>query len=303
MVNAALLVVSILMNLVSSSILRNDFCKKEVKNDGDLYAFNALTSIFSFITLAVIALISGTLSAVSAYTVVLGLVFGIITALTAIFLMKALGCGPMSYTSVITSCSLVIPAFSGMLIFRTETVTPIQYVGVVCMIVSFICAMDKKNDKAGISLKWFLFCMAAFIFNGSIGVMQKIHQNSSHKGELSAFLLTAFLVSTAFSVIMIPVVKGKNKSPDSALTVFRKEKVGKYLIFGVICGVFTGFCNHINMYLSGEMPSVIFFPVVNGAYMILTAIVGVLFLKERFSVKQWIGLVVGTAAIFLLCMA
>lgn len=298
MTNVFLLIVSILMNVAANSVLKNDFCKKEVKNNADLYAFNAMTSILAMATLVIIGMVMGSLTSVSAYTVLFGLVFGIVTALAAIFNMKAFECGPMSYTTVIISCSLVIPSFSGLFIPPIQSIAPVQYVGVVCMLISFVCAMDKKNDKAGISLKWFFFCLASFVCNGSIGVMQKIHQNSAHKEELSVFLITAFLVATLFSLLMILVFRRK----EGKMTVLGKEKVKKFLIVGIICGVFIAFCNQINMFLSGVMPSVVFFPVVNGAAMILTAIVGVLFLKERFSPKQWIGLVVGTAAIFLLCL-
>lgn len=298
MVNVALLIVSILMNVTANSVLKNDFCKKDVKNNADLYAFNGMTSILAMATLGVIALVTGSLTSVSSYTVLLGVVFGIVTALCSIFNMKAFECGPMSYTSVIISCSLVIPSFSGLFIPPVQSIAPIQYVGVACMLVSFVCAMDKKNDKAGMSVKWFLYCLAAFVFNGSIGVLQKVHQSSAHKEELSAFLITAFLFSTLFSALMIPVYRKK----EGNVTVLGKDKVKKFLIFGVVCGIFMAFCNHINMFLSGVMPTVIFFPVVNGASMILTAIVGILLLKERFSMKQLIGLVVGTAAIFLLCL-
>ncbi|MGN1345239.1 MAG: EamA family transporter [Eubacteriales bacterium] len=298
MVNALLLTVSILMNLAANSVLKNDFCKKEVKNNADLYAFNGLTSVMSVVTLTVLAVMMGSLTSVSLYTVLLGLVFGLVTALAAVFNMKALECGPMSYTSVIISCSLVIPSFSGALLFH-ETIAPIQYIGVVFMLISFLCAMDKRQDRAGVSLKWFLFCMISFVFNGAIGVMQKVHQSSAHREELAVFLLTAFLFSAVFSAVMIPVFRRR----EGRISVLEKGKGKKFLIVGAVCGVFIAFCNQINMYLSGVMPSVLFFPVVNGGCMILTAFVGVLFLRERFSVKQWIGLVVGTAAIFLLCAA
>ena len=298
MVNYLLLTVSILMNLAANSVLKNDFCKKEVKNNADLYAFNGLTSVLSVVTLTVLAVVMGSLTSVSLYTILLGLVFGLFTALAAVFNMKALECGPMSYTSVIISCSLVIPAFSGALLFH-ETIVPIQYIGVVFMLVSFLCAVDRKQDRAGVSLKWFLFCMIAFVFNGTIGVMQKVHQSSAHREELAVFLITAFLFSAVFSAVMIPFFRRR----EGGISVLEKGKGKKFLIVGAVCGVFIAFCNQINMYLSGVMPSVIFFPVVNGGCMILTAFVGVLFLKERFSVKQWIGLVVGTAAIFLLCAA
>ena len=140
--NGLLLAVSVVMNLLSCGILRNDFCKKEIAGNADLNAFNSVSSLLSAGTLAIIALVSGSLCAPSAYTVVLGVVFGIATALCAILHMKALENGPLSYTSVICSCAMVIPALSGLLFFG-EAVTALQYVGIVLMVISFVCAVDK----------------------------------------------------------------------------------------------------------------------------------------------------------------
>lgn len=294
--NGILLAVSVVMNLLSCGILRNDFCKKEIAGNADLNAFNSVSSLLSAAALAVIALVSGSLCAPSAYTLVLGIVFGIATALCAILHMKALENGPLSYTSVICSCAMVIPALSGLMFFG-EDVTALQYVGIVLMLISFVCAVDKQNGEAGMSFKWMLLCLGSFLFSGSVGVMQKVHQSSPHKNELGIFLVIAFIASAIFSAVLSAYYK-KNGQP---ITVLSGAKLKKFVIVSIICGVGIALCNQINMYLAGVMEAIIFYPVVNGAGMLLTTAAGLIFWKEKLSKKQWLGLGTGAAAIFLLC--
>lgn len=295
--NAMLLGVSVVMNLLSCGILRNDFCKKEIKSGADLNIFNGVSSVLSAITLAVIAFASGELRLPSAYTLLLGVVFGVATALCAILHMKALESGPLSYTNVICSCAMVIPSISGMIFFG-ETVTTWQYVGMALMLVSFVCAVDGKNDQSGMNFKWMLMCLGSFLFSGSVGVMQKAHQTSPHKDELGVFLVIAFLISAVFSLALMGWSKAKK---GESITVLSRARIKKFIMVSAVCGVGIALCNQINMYLAGVMDSFIFYPVVNGASMILTTAAGLIIWKERLTGRQWLGLVMGAAAIFLLC--
>ena len=295
--NWLLLAVSVVMNVLSCGILRNDFCKKEIAGNADLNAFNAVSSILSAVTLAVIAAVSGALSMPSVYTLLLGVVFGLATALCAILNMKALESGPLSYTGVICSCAMVIPALSGLLFFG-ESVSASQYVGIVLMIVSFACAVDKQNDESGMNLKWMLLCLGSFLFSGSVGVMQKVHQTSPHKDELGVFLVIAFIVSAVFSAVLSVYY---SKKECRKVTVMTGGRMKKFVIVSIICGVGIALCNQINMFLAGVMESIIFYPVVNGAGMLLTSAAGLVIWRERFTKKQWVGFVMGAAAIFMLC--
>ena len=50
----------------------------------------------------------------------------------------------------------------------------------------------------------------------------------------------------------------------------------------------------------GALPSVVFFPAFNGAVVLLSAVAGAVFYRERFSKKQVAGVFAGVAAILLL---
>lgn len=295
--NALLLIVSVILSLLSCGILRNEFCKKELAGNSDLYVFNTVNSVLSAVTLAVVAAVSGSLCVPSMYTVLMGAVFGMATGLCAILSMIALESGPLSYTNVIVSCAMVIPALSGLVLYG-EPVSAWQYVGIALMIVSFACAVDGENGGSGASLKWLLLCLGAFICSGSVGVMQKLHQNSVHKDELGVFLVVAFVVSALFSLAMTVYFNRRRGEP---ITVLSGRKFKKFAIISFISGVGFALVNQINMYLAGVMDAIIFYPVVNGASMILTTAAGILLWKEKLSKRQWFGLTMGGVAILLLC--
>lgn len=294
--NILLLIVSIVLSLLSCGILRNEFCKKELAGNSDLYLFNTVNSVLSAVTLTVVAAVSGSLCVPSMYTFLMGIVFGMATALCAILSMIALERGPLSYTNVIVSCAMVIPALSGLVLYG-EPVSAWQYVGIALMIVSFVCAVDGENGSSGASLKWLMLCLGAFICSGSVGVMQKLHQNSLYKGELGMFLVIAFVVSALFSLAMTAFYCRRGER----ITVLTGRKFKKFAGISFISGVGFALVNQINMYLAGVIDAIIFYPVVNGASMILTTAAGILLWKEKLSRRQWFGLIMGGVAILLLC--
>ncbi|MDF2685801.1 MAG: protein of unknown function transrane [Clostridia bacterium] len=287
-----LLFISVIITLIYG-ILRNYYSKKNVKTVTDYYAFNFLSSILS--TVILIAL-SGGIQLPSLYTLILGIIFGIVTALAAIANLQALNIGPMSYTSVIITASMIIPALSGSLIWN-EQISIWQYIGMLLMVVSIAFSVDKKSNEKSSSVKWLLLCMTAFLFGGSIGIMQKFHQSSVYSEELSEFLIIAFLISTIFSFGMYQWYSKRKKIPKSISFSFKSST----FIMAVVSGIFIALANQINLYLSGVMNSAIFFPVVNGGGLLLTAIVAIVFFKEKLSKKQWFGLIIGIIAILLLC--
>ena len=74
------------------------------------------------------------------------------------------------------------------------------------------------------------------------------------------------------------------------------------LVLFAIGGVTAALNNQFNLYLSGVMPSAVFFPIVNGGGLVLSTAASVLLFREKLSVRQWIGLAMGTVSVLMLCM-
>ena len=139
-----LLAASVLLNVLACGILRSAYCRKHVKNSADLHLFNAVSSVVTMAGLALISALGGSLCMPSLYTALFGVLFGLVTAGCAISHMKALEIGPLSYTNVIGSCAMVIPALSGLVLYN-EPVSLWQYVGMGLVLLALILAVDRRQ--------------------------------------------------------------------------------------------------------------------------------------------------------------
>lgn len=284
-----------LFAVVLGTVIKKYYMRESVKGLTPVFLYNAITGLVS----AIIIYFWGGIDKVSLFTLLLGIVFGLITTLQTITLLKAMEIGPMSYTTLINSFSTLIPTLSGALFFN-EKIELVHIFGIILMIISFILSVDKSKNNDSASIKWLIYSIIAFICTGGIGVMQKIHQSSDYKGELNAFLVLAFVVSFVFAIILTLLFSKKENNP-----ILQKNKSGKvnYIILLVI--VIAGACvavnNKLNLYLSGVMDSAVFFPIVSGGGLVLTTISALIVFKEKLTKKQWAGIIIGIASVILLC--
>lgn len=107
----------------------------------------------------------------------------------------------MILQTVISTSSMIIPTISG--VFFGEHFSGTKFVMVLLLIGFIYLSLDRgKNSK--INTGYLLFCLLAFVFQGSIGVLQKIHQNSPYKAETGSFLFFAFICSETICSTIIP---------------------------------------------------------------------------------------------------
>jgi len=271
-----------ILSMVLQNCLFNNVCKKELTTNDHIYRFNMIMYAVC-IALFGIAVLGGK---VSVFTIALGLLFGVVTALSNFYKMRALTAGPMHITLLVTTSSMIIPTMSG--VFFGEKFSLLKLIFVV-LLIGFIYLSFNKTDDKKTNKKWFLFCVLAFLFQGSIGVLQKIHQFSEYKGELNGFLFVAFICSLVYSRIRT----GKSYRELG----FRK----KHIMFAIVCGVCTYIMNFLNLKLSGLLPSQLFFPLVNGSAIVLSSLMSVLIFKEKLSKKQLIGLCGGIVSLIAIC--
>ena len=292
-----LLILSLLAALIGT-VMKKLYTNRVASGISAGFVYNTVCGLVA----AAVLLAWGGFGEVSLFTALLGILFGAITALQGIANIAALQCGPMSYTSVIISFSTLISALSGVLFFH-ETLGWAQIVGMLLMLVSFVLATEPRAGEKRATWRWLALCLVAFFATGGIGIMQKVHQSSSHKGELSAFLILAFATSSllcfAFSLLLQRRERAQKKedvSPGAA-------SAQRWLLLAVmaISGGCVAVNNKFNLYLSGVMDSAVFFPIVNGGGLVLATLAALLIFRERLSKRQWIGILFGIASVVFLC--
>ena len=277
------LIILSIFSMVTQNCVFNNICKKELKTTNHIYLFNMLVYSICIVIFGVLLFREG----ISIYTVVLAVVFGIVTALSSFYRMRSLATGPMHITLLITTSSMIIPTLSGM--FFGERFSLLKLLAMFVLIFFIYLSLESSSNMK-VNKKWLFFCLLAFISQGMIGVLQKVHQTSEHKGEVTAFLFVSFIFSLIYSRIMI---KGKLK----------EVKLNKKIVMlAGVSGLCTFCMNFLNLKLSGLLPSQLFFPVVNGSSIVLSSLMAVIIFKEKLSKKQLIGLVGGIISLIMICI-
>ena len=277
------LILTSISSIVLQGCLNNGCCKTKLKTTAHINRFN-MTSYLVCVLIFGLLLLK---EACSVYTVLLGLFFGIITALSAYYKMIALSNGPMHITTLITTSSMLIPTLSG--VFFGEAFS-LAKLGVAFVLIGFIFLSIPKNNNTQINKKWLISCLLVFVFQGTIGVVQKVHQSSTHKAEVSGFLFVSFICAAIYCLL-------RNKVFDKSAALSKST-----FLIAVVCGGCTFTMNYINLKLSGLLPSQLFFPLINGSAIILSSVAAVILFKEKLSKRQAVGLVGGIVCLIAICL-
>ena len=217
---------------------------------------------------------------------IFGIIYGTVQAMFLFFKMKAMSSGPVSVTSVVSNCSMVLTTILGILIFN-EDVSILQMVGATLILLSVFLCVDPKADMK-MTLKWKLYCIGFFFFAAAVGVIFKLFSKAEGSGS------SMMIISAITMVISLMLL---------SFLIERKPHItGKQAIFALLCGALSCGYNRINLYLSGELPSVVFFPVFNGSIVLLSSLSGMFIFKEKLSFKQMLGILTGICAIIILAV-
>lgn len=316
--NYFLLFLSVCANVAYSSFY-NFFGKKVLKKGSDNYKINLLIYSVSIVFLVGIGLIKGL--HVTLFTVLLGILLGVAMALSSIFKLSALRCGSMSFTVLIITASMIIPAFSGKVIWD-EPLSIWKVIGTVMMLVAAYFSTEKQAsaEKKKQSTKWLIFSFLAFLCQGIIGVTQKFQQKATYKGstpadQMAVFLIVAFISATLLCLVSYLITRAREKKQECAVvcketgntieSVNAQDGISPKVVIlcTCVCAVFITFMHNINLYLSGVLPSAFLFPVQNGGTTMVSVIVAMTLFREKISGRRIIGFCIALAALIILALS
>ena len=177
---------------------------------------------------------------------------------------------------------LVVPLGVAIVLF-SEIPKTTQTIGSVLALLSIlVISYEKQQTKA--SAKWLLFLM--FITDGMAAVMSKVFEQTANQALSDHFLLYTFAAALILCIAVI---------------LYNKEKIGLIdVIYGICVGVPNFFASRFMLQALSELPAVVVYPIRGVGGIVLIALVGVLFFKEKLKKHQWLAMVVVLAAIALL---
>lgn len=215
--------------------------------------------------------------------------FGISYTVSFLAFMYAIKEGSLALTSLALSYSLVIPTLFGV-IFLGEDLTLISIVGIVFLLLSLYLINYEKGEKK-ITLKWIFYTLLTALGNGFCSVfmkMQQINQNFQYRNE--------FMVSGLIIVIIVSFVFAFVNNRDKFSLCLKPA-----ILLPIGCGLANALSNFCSLKLS-PLPVSFVSPICSAGGILGTGAISLLIYKERFNLKQILGIILGTLSVVFLSL-
>jgi len=258
--------------------------------------------VMSAVVLLVLLAASGGISGIKASPYIIGMavLYAVATILSQLSYVKAVEKSSVSVCSLFYCCGFIIPSLWGLL--YGEAVTAVQWIGFAALLISFVLSagkteQKKRDDKSipeqrSYMMQWLPFCILAMICSGVVGVIQKVYRLSVFGNDMNTLLIFAFACMLMLLLLVHPFTG----------PVKKKGNVKRFFIYATFMGVFYAVISKLNLWLSGVLPAMVIFPALNGGAIMLTSIFSAVLLKERLSIKQKMGILLGFAAIIVIAV-
>lgn len=279
----SLLSLSVVMAALYSVLLH----KVKLNEKGSVFLFNLVSSIVWCICL--LAANKATLH-LNRNVLIWGVVYGITQALFILFKAKAMNEGAVSVTTLLGNCSLLISVFACRAIWR-EPVSLADVIGLVVLMLGIIFTTYKKSTEH-FTKKWFIYAIFFLAFSAAVGIVFKAFSKSDNGNAGDMMIVAAVVMLISYSIICL--INGDFRCKLPSLI---KNPVNVFIVSALVAGLLSCVYNRLNIYLSGELIGAVFFPSFNGGVVVLSTVLGIVLLREKLSVMQIFGMILGVAGI------
>ncbi len=239
---------------------------------------------------------------ISATTVFYAVLLGSFSLLYQIFYVIALSMGRMTLTVIINNFGMLIPMLVSIF-FLGDEFTPLIGVGAALALACLCLTVVNKSEKgktsknSGESVIWLILTLLLFLSNGFASVFQKLYTvRAGGDFQPFEFVCIAYMMAAVEAFVIFGMLA--LKETKKGITLVSKSAV----LIGCGVGATLGVFQCVHTFAISLIPGSIYYPAYNCGTSLVLALIGAVLFKERFTVRQYVGIGLGVVAILLLCI-
>ena len=286
----------VLLATVSSVFLSMSYKKGTDRSVDSVSSPALLCSIACFLAMSffVIATLiaNGNLHFANKMSLVYAAILGVCYSLAAYFYLGALSCGPYTISVIFLNASNFMPILYSN-IFLKETISTAQIAGLILMLASCIMLTllrSKSVASARVTPRWVVYITLTFLSNSLLSFSTRLNTTRAPETGTLPFFAAAFFVAFTTCFILFVVSGGL------------KKKISPRPLFTPGIGIASMLS--LNLLPSAELPKFLTaaaqYPLVNGSSIIVNALIGRIFFKERLAFWSYVCIAVTIGSMFLL---
>ncbi len=274
--------------------------------------FTCLAGLLSAIICAFIAVVFEGGLTFPIYSIGLAAIVAVLCSTYNFIGFKIMALGSLSvFMMFLMLGGMMLPYLFGIF-YLDERVSVFRIIGLVLLVVSMAFPVLARRDTDGnekskkTNFIFFILCALVFCLNGGVSIASKIHQISAETHETCSsanFSVISNSISAVISGIALIIINAfeKNRAEKrntEAVSVFKNVKPG--FIAAVTFGqaAFGGISYVLQLFSASHVDASMLYPMITGGSVVLSALAGFVFFREKPDRLSFIGLAISFAATF-----
>ena len=188
---------------------------------------------------------------------------------------------------------ILVPMAIGLL-FLGESLSGLQIIAVVMMLVSLVLMNVRSISFKGASKAYYLWCIALFFANGLYGAILNL-QAEVMDGAQRTEMLTILYLCSALAAVGMEVFRGQGKALKDGFKMGKKAA-----LFVVITCLSATAAANLLLYILTQMSSSVLFTIDSGAVLVLSILYSLVLFKEKPTWEVVVGMAIAVASIVLI---
>ena len=271
-----------LILLAASVLLAGDFAIQKVyqqKTGTGIIAGLSFNAILGIVTAVLFFILNGFRLDISLYCIIISTLMSISTFTYTIIGFRLLRYGNIALYSLFSLMGAIVVPYVFGIAFLDEKSTLLMFIGVVLIVAATVLTNLSKDKSRLIQL---ILCVSVFLLNGIGAVISKLCQVNFGYGIVGVNDFVCMTGITKFVIcgITLLVYRGVRKDRDEKNISL---KAVPWIVYSAVVG---GISYMLQLIGAARLPASVLFPMVSGASMILTAMAGVIFFKDKLTKWQ-----------------
>lgn len=198
----------------------------------------------------------------------------------------------IAITTIANKLSLFIPVGVALMFYPDETITGVKASGFLLAALGIYLSAINGKKRLFKQTFWVLI-LVVFVGQGVADTIFNYAQRSLVEEAEKSLFFTVLFMMAGISGLFLLLIKSIQKKQTIQL---------KNIIGGVVLGLpnFASLLFFFNALESSNLPAAQVFPLVSMGVVVVAALIGLIFFKEKLSTLNWVGVAVSVLSIYLI---
>jgi len=266
--------------------------------------FSTLSGLTTSVIFLILTFAMGETFTVTPYSLLMAAIIAVLCCTYTFIGFKIMAFGSMSvFMMFLMLGGMLLPYLFGVF-YLDEGISVGRVIGVILLVISMVFPVLSKDRSGGII--FVLLCAAVFTLNGCVSITSKLHQINTEFavcGTTTFVFLTNFMngIISGIGLLIMNLSGAKKTVDDKGTTVAQVIRKNAKTIALIVIGnaAFGGVSYMLQLIGAANVPASVLYPLVTGGSVVLSAVAGLLFFREKPDKVSGIGLLLSFAATFL----